>query len=71
MPDFFVVAVMLEGEADRVSLYKVEQALSQAVKATQGIIEKITAFQAAVGKPKRSFDPPKEPPQQIVDAVQR
>ncbi|BFZ12033.1 hypothetical protein BsWGS_15072 [Bradybaena similaris] len=62
--------VMLEGEADRVSLYKVEKALSQAVKATQGIIEKITALRAAVGKPKRSFDPPKEPPQQVLDAVQ-
>ncbi|CAG5132916.1 unnamed protein product, partial [Candidula unifasciata] len=62
--------VMLEGEGDRVSLYKVENALSKAVKATQGIIEKIKALQAAVGKPKREFDPPKEPPQEVVDAVQ-
>ncbi|CAL1541634.1 unnamed protein product [Lymnaea stagnalis] len=61
--------VMLEGEADRLSLYKVEQALSQGVKATQTIIEKISELQAKVGKPKRNVDPPKEQPQHVVDGI--
>ncbi|XP_005100862.2 polyribonucleotide nucleotidyltransferase 1, mitochondrial [Aplysia californica] len=62
--------VMLEGEADRVPLHKVEQALSQAVKATQSIIKTIRELQEAVGKPKRALDPLKVFPQHIENAVQ-
>ncbi|XP_013088414.2 polyribonucleotide nucleotidyltransferase 1, mitochondrial-like [Biomphalaria glabrata] len=61
--------VMLEGEADRLSLHKVEQALSQGLKATQTIINQIIELQTKVGKPKRTVEPPKQCPQHILDGI--
>ncbi|GFO35360.1 polyribonucleotide nucleotidyltransferase [Plakobranchus ocellatus] len=62
--------VMLEGEADRAPLHKVEQALSQGIKATQAIIGKINELQATLGKTKRILEPPKTSPARIVEAVE-
>ncbi|GFR74715.1 polyribonucleotide nucleotidyltransferase 1, mitochondrial [Elysia marginata] len=62
--------VMLEGEADRVPLHKVEQALSQGIKATQTIVAKITELREALGKPKRVYEPPKPAPAYVIEAVE-
>ncbi|XP_059141035.1 polyribonucleotide nucleotidyltransferase 1, mitochondrial-like, partial [Physella acuta] len=61
--------VMLEGEADRVGLHKVEQALSYALKTTQTIVDQIKSLQAMVGKQKREVEPPKLLPADVTEAV--
>ncbi|KAK3738909.1 hypothetical protein RRG08_006477 [Elysia crispata] len=62
--------VMLEGEADRVPLHKVEQALSQGIKATQTIVSKITELREALGKPKRVYESPRSAPTHVLEAVE-
>ena len=67
----FFIPVMLEGEADRVPLHKVEQALSQGIKATQTIVSKITELREALGKPKRVYESPRSAPTHVLEAVER
>lgn len=62
---------MLDGEADRVPIHEVGQALYRGLEATDEIVKSIQDLQNAVGKSKRDFEPLKTSPQLIEDAIER